>query len=188
MGKNLKSEGLILERVTGLDPAGPGFEEPWLWSDGLSRDSAAYIDVIRTSRLFGFRGAPLGHVEFFQNNGQNQLGCHPNIQFDKPEFDELFNIFKIINPLDLNLSALLIQSNICSHARAHQYFIESIIDKRRFRTVTCSNFNNFQAKTCGPNSIVNVMGFFSSPPKNGLVETYYLETGSSSPYSLAIVI
>ena len=191
VGKKLKLKGFILERVTGLDPAGPGFEQPLLWSDGLSRDSrdsAAYVDVIRTSRLLGFRGAPLGHREFFPNNGHNQLGCDPKIQFDKSDSDEPFNFFKFINPLDLNLSVLFTKPNIiCNHARAHQYFIESILDNSRFRAVTCSNFINFQAKTCGPKSIVNVMGFFSSPPKNGLVETYYLETGDSSPYSLDLI-
>lgn len=66
-------------RITGLDPASPLFETPAGVVDPDSRlDStdAQFVDVIHTSGpAFGFI-APLGHADFYPNQGKfPQPGC-----------------------------------------------------------------------------------------------------------------
>ena len=77
-GKKLKQVERIskrtFSRITGLDPAGPGFEGELIVSDKLDRSSAVYVDIIHTSYSFGYHGV-LGHRDFFPNNGQTQPGC-----------------------------------------------------------------------------------------------------------------
>ncbi|XP_070571895.1 pancreatic lipase-related protein 2-like [Ptychodera flava] len=87
LGKAGRSSG-VFSRITGLDPAGPDFEEP----DGardkmLSKSDAEFVDVIHTNGYdegfwpnfypvnhFGTL-IPLGDVDFYPNYGTEQPGC-----------------------------------------------------------------------------------------------------------------
>lgn len=66
-----------IRRITGLDPARPGFEILNI-SDlhGLNKADAKFVDVIHTSAGFeGFKKA-IGHADFYPNNGEPpQPGC-----------------------------------------------------------------------------------------------------------------
>lgn len=61
-------------RITGLDPAGPKFNEL-----NLNRDDATFVDVIHTNAgrlIFGKFGQAraIGHSDFFPNGGEKQPG------------------------------------------------------------------------------------------------------------------
>ncbi|KAK8784521.1 hypothetical protein V5799_009114 [Amblyomma americanum] len=66
-----------LGRITGLDPAGPLFENPNI---SLSSSDVTFVDVIHTNGgpindlKFG-RKNPMGHVDFYPNGGSDQPGC-----------------------------------------------------------------------------------------------------------------
>ena len=71
LGKNTK-----IDRITGMDPAGPGFynltETFAFWR--LSRNDANFVDIIHTSLAFGLFDS-IGHVDFWPNLGLEQPGC-----------------------------------------------------------------------------------------------------------------
>lgn len=67
-----------LGRITGLDPAGPAFETPYLKDadERLDFTDANFVDVIHTCA--GSLGIlkPIGHADFYPNGGTfRQPGC-----------------------------------------------------------------------------------------------------------------
>ncbi|XP_050053058.1 pancreatic lipase-related protein 2-like [Aphis gossypii] len=64
-----------IERVTGLDPASPMFSEFWFNNEVLDKSDAKFVDVLHTN--IGLKGkiSPLGHLDFYANNGCKQPGC-----------------------------------------------------------------------------------------------------------------
>lgn len=67
-----------LGRITGLDPAGPAFETPYLKeaAERLDSTDAVFVDIIHTCA--GSLGIlrPIGHVDFYPNGGTfRQPGC-----------------------------------------------------------------------------------------------------------------
>ncbi|XP_018564415.1 lipoprotein lipase-like [Anoplophora glabripennis] len=103
----LEFSGKKLGRITALDPAGPKFEHPLVPPDlRLCKNDAELVDVIHTDiQLYGFT-APIGHVDFYPNEGKHQIGCPRR---DKASEEE-------VN---------------CSHARSTHYFIESLLTKSK---------------------------------------------------------
>lgn len=65
-------------RITGLDPAGPAFETPYLKDpeERLDATDANFVDIIHTcAGSLGFL-RPVGHVDFYPNGGTfRQPGC-----------------------------------------------------------------------------------------------------------------
>ncbi|KAJ9598581.1 hypothetical protein L9F63_010710 [Diploptera punctata] len=68
----------------------------------------------------------------------------------------------------------------CSHGRSHEFFSESIVTNTGFYARKCDSFSDYEAGNCNSNDQA-VMGENTSTSARG---TYYLETGSSSPYAL----
>ncbi|KAK0176252.1 hypothetical protein PV328_000405 [Microctonus aethiopoides] len=65
---------LKVPRITGLDPAGPGFA--WLSPDKrLDKSDAEFVDVIHTETSFTGTWQPMGHVDFYPDWGHDQKGC-----------------------------------------------------------------------------------------------------------------
>ncbi len=68
-------------RVTGLDPAGPGFYilnklyPAVVVPEHLSADSARFVDVIHTNGGYFGGSVSTGTVDFWPNGGQFQQGC-----------------------------------------------------------------------------------------------------------------
>lgn len=137
------------QRITGLDPAGPLFENE---NDiaRLSKTDADIVDVIHTDvDGFGYL-KPLGHLDFYPNGGEDQPGCH---------------IFQI-NPA-------------CSHSRAHLFFTASVISDRIFGARQCESLAQCTKgdKSNLKGQEDNKMGFHTDVTKKRDVDTmYYLET------------
>ncbi|XP_040168412.1 lipase member H [Anopheles arabiensis] len=115
-GKTLNEWGLKLPRITGLDPAFPlyVFERA---SQRLSPKDAEFVDVIHTDGgLLGYPW-PLGHVDFYPNGGVPlQPGCAQQ---------------------ELAKNRWLGVFIGCSHARAWQYFAESLTRPQGFLCERC---------------------------------------------------
>ncbi|KAF2900075.1 hypothetical protein ILUMI_06111 [Ignelater luminosus] len=151
-----------LERITGLDPAGPlyqGLDK----SRRLDESDAAFVDVIHTNGGYlGYNG-PCGTVDFFVNCGTYQPGCIETGSGLTPQ----------------NLLALPVKMVSCSHLRALQYFTESI------------NSDNFVATSCAGCPVVCLKDIiFATTTKMGEYltkkpnrEKYWCPTNSQPPYA-----
>ncbi|KAJ8026247.1 Pancreatic triacylglycerol lipase [Holothuria leucospilota] len=139
-------------RITGLDPAGPGFET-YTDSPGclLDRSDAIFVDIIHTDGALGNEHAQTGHQDFYPNGGRYQLGC------------ALFN-------------------EICDHRRAIDYFTESITTNCEFVAYPCSSWTRFvtgKCRRCG-RSGCSRMGYYANlSPATG---SFMLGTNTGSPY------
>lgn len=78
----LKRQGLLLGRITGLDPASPFFRHHLFREKSRKLDAtdAHLVDVIHTDGSPDFVDGfgllkPIGHIDFFPNGGREQPGC-----------------------------------------------------------------------------------------------------------------
>lgn len=161
-GKNVKNGPL--KRISGLDPAGPFFEN--LSSEvRLDKNDASYVDSIHTDgkKLYqaGFGMLQnISHTDFYPNGGYNQPGCNDVIHIG------------------------------CSHGRACELYISSI-GKKSCNAYPCGNANLHCQKcdwsericyTCqeGQYKKCQQMGWHSYDSQDE--GEYYLETGGDCPY------
>lgn len=109
-GRSIKSG--IIPRITGLDPALPGFGYPSLFNK-LQPSDAEFVDCIHTcGGLLAFF-EPLCHVDFYANGGTHpQPGCS------------------------------LIDFGKCSHFRSFFFFAESILDDHKFPALRCNSITS----------------------------------------------
>lgn len=128
-------------RITGLDPASPLFETISGIVDPeyrLDPTDAQFVDVIHTSGpTFGFL-APLGHADFYPNDGKiPQPGCSfvPTITY-------------------------------CSHSRAHQLMTESIGSTVGFKARMCESWEKYKEQLCDYNPVI-LMGEYASTSLRG---------------------
>jgi len=148
----------IFDRASGLDPAGPGFED---CDDHLNidKDSADCVDNIHTDGTHDGHWDPIvpyfgtldawGDVDFYPNGGGNQPGCRTN---DIPP---------------------------CSHERSYElygYTIKSPPTDCMAKETCVDNDNCPQA--------TQAMGYFSSCHKSYVLVAgnFSLVTGSADPY------
>ncbi len=119
IGRTLKEKDPKLElcRITGLDPAGPGFYKSARSATfknfkHISSEDAKMVDVIHTNAdLFGAVDRS-GTADFFPNGGMNMPGCSIN--------------------------------RACDHERAVEYFAESLKNPEAFVAVAATSFEAFQ--------------------------------------------
>ncbi|KAJ0175583.1 hypothetical protein K1T71_008742 [Dendrolimus kikuchii] len=111
MGAAGNSTKLTIDRITGLDPAKPLFEEREL-SEKLDYSDARFVDVIHTcGGVLGVWSA-IGTADYYPNGGDPpQPGCG--------------SLPRII---------------ACSHRRAYYYYAESIRNPKAFPAYQCENF------------------------------------------------
>lgn len=70
-----KKSGSKFGRITGLDPAGPGFDPQPNADNKLDKDDAEFVDVIHTcSGKLGITEA-VGTADFYVNGGSKQPEC-----------------------------------------------------------------------------------------------------------------
>ncbi|XP_008548048.1 phospholipase A1 [Microplitis demolitor] len=115
-----------IARVTGLDPALPGFHAIMPASGRLDATDAKFVDVIHScGGILGFL-QPLGTVDFYPNGGiAVQPGC-----CCMPEITEA-----------------------CSHGRAYVYYTESILSEDGLLASQCSDWDAYQKGDCSDSPI-----------------------------------
>ncbi|XP_031350481.1 lipase member H-B-like, partial [Photinus pyralis] len=157
VGKHIyRTTGGRIDRITGLDPAGPLFEFPFIGDDErLTRTDANFVDVIHTdSGILGFKSA-IGDADYFPNGGSAiQPGCN---------IPPLHNIFEYV----------------CSHQRSLQYFIESI-NSKKFVAKACDSWISYQMGFCN----LNDNALFGEWASSNFTGQFFLRTSASSPYLL----
>ncbi len=92
-----KHFGGRIGRITGLDPAAPGFI---LLKPHLANSDARFVDVLHTAGMPTSLDLPIGHADFYPNN----------LKFEMPGCE----------------GHGIVQGQKCSHFRAVEYFTESI--------------------------------------------------------------
>ncbi|XP_023246559.1 pancreatic triacylglycerol lipase-like [Copidosoma floridanum] len=116
-----------LGRVTGLDPALPGFHLLAMDKGRLDPTDAQFVDIIHScGGVLGFL-KPLGHVDFYPNAGvavQPGCCCMPEL------------------------------IDACSHGRSYQYFTESINSNVGLRAKQCENWDKYMAGDCDNEKII----------------------------------
>lgn len=128
----------------------------YLIMDPLSAKHARFVDIIHTDAGSLGIAETTGTVDFFPNGGHRiQPGCPIQFFF----FDG--DVF-------------------CSHHRSWRFYAESVIDPDAFVGVQCSSQLSFIKGDCTNNKQA-IMGYATPFSTKG---TYYLVTGSSSPYGL----
>jgi len=149
----------IFDRITGLDPAGPGFENCWFDKHVVESD-AKCVDHIHTDGTGDGHINPFlphygtmerwGHIDFYPNGGHNQPGC-----------------------------SWLTNGFACSHVRAYNLFTYTV-------SHNCTSVGSCDDQKSLPNTCQNAqqnMGYYSSchrsfiksgqAPKKGI---YYATT------------
>ncbi|XP_011307696.1 phospholipase A1-like [Fopius arisanus] len=116
-----------LGRVTGLDPALPGFHVITSNDGKLDSSDADFVDVIHScGGILGFL-QPVGHADFYPNGGVAvQPGC-----CCLPEITEA-----------------------CSHGRAYVYFTESIFSDAGLLATKCDTWDQFRIGACSNSAMV----------------------------------
>uniref|UniRef100_A0A3Q0RKW5 Triacylglycerol lipase n=1 Tax=Amphilophus citrinellus TaxID=61819 RepID=A0A3Q0RKW5_AMPCI len=122
-----------LARITGLDPTEPYFQgtDP---SVHLETSDATFVDVIHTdglpfnSKLGLGMSESVGHVDFYPNGGELMPGCSAN----KGSATDLDAIWEGTKKFDA-----------CNHARAYEYYSESILQSKGFVGYPCSDKDSF---------------------------------------------
>lgn len=116
-------------RITGLDPAQPGFNVGVLPGGKLSKNSANFVDIIHTcGGALGLYGE-LGHADFYPNGGS----------FSQPGCGDISGVMQG-----------------CSHSRSWQFFKESINGQTPFIAKSCPNYDAFLSNNCSKD--ISLMG------------------------------
>ncbi|KAK6179696.1 hypothetical protein SNE40_012001 [Patella caerulea] len=156
-----------LGRITGLDPAGPRFEN-YDTIVRLDPEDAYFVDVIHSDddRLhelgFGL-GLAIGNIDFYPNGGENQPGCSKNL------LDYISNL--------LDFGELKDQV-ACSHMRAIHLFISSI-RRCTYTGYRCTGYLDYLAGLCADGKTFQ-MGYWLEPLYYS--GSYYLQTSGTEPF------
>lgn len=67
-----------ISRITALDPAGPRWiNQEMDPNEMLCASDANFVDVVHTDIYYSGFKYPIGHVDFYANEGKHQPGCPP---------------------------------------------------------------------------------------------------------------
>ncbi|XP_034463795.1 inactive pancreatic lipase-related protein 1-like isoform X1 [Hippoglossus hippoglossus] len=166
-----------LARITGLDPTEPYFQDTDV-SVRLDTSDAAFVDVIHTdglpfkSKLGLGMSQAVGHIDFYPNGGELMPGCSANR--GKPtDLDAFWEGTKKFDG--------------CNHARAYQYYSESMVKPQGFVGYPCPNKDSFAEGKCFPcgDGKCPLMGHDADrfTVTDGVSKTgYFLNTGGSEPF------
>ncbi|XP_048845845.1 lipoprotein lipase-like [Brienomyrus brachyistius] len=165
-----------ISRITGLDPAGPGFE----YADDqstLSPDDAEFVDVLHTNtrgspdRSIGIQ-RPVGHVDIYPNGGTFQPGC------------DLQNTVMMIATSGFHHMDQIVK---CSHERSIHLFIDSLVNQEKqslaFRCGTKEAFNSGLCLSCRKNRC-NKLGYDVSKVRSRRSVRMFLKTREAMPFKV----
>ncbi|KAF7993895.1 hypothetical protein HCN44_011164 [Aphidius gifuensis] len=136
----------LIPRITGLDPAFPGFYNQGIGH--IDKNSARFVDIIHTDA--GDYGAPsnTGTVDFYANGGHNpQPGCGPPRLSLEP-------------------------SDSCSHEKAPAYYAQTINNNKIFTATKCFSYGLYKLGLCNLNKKVPVG--YATP--TDIAGSYYFKT------------
>ncbi|XP_054764763.2 pancreatic triacylglycerol lipase-like [Lytechinus pictus] len=166
-----------LGRITGMDPAGPYYEE----TDTIVRldpTDALFVDVIHTdtSPIYNLGMGiyvPCGHVDIYANGGQEQPGCDQGI------------VEHIITEGSLVIGGVSFVA--CNHLRSYELFTESINTQCPFTAMRCDGYTyeEYLAGKCFDQSQTIALGYhadrnaISSAEENAI---FYMRTTDETPF------
>ncbi|KAJ8968060.1 hypothetical protein NQ314_002499 [Rhamnusium bicolor] len=127
-----------IARITGLDPALPGFDVGLVEGGHLNKNDADFVDIIHTCAGFLGMKQPIGHVDFYPNGGgPPQPGC---------------GILELLE--------------VCSHGRSWRLFAKSIVLDKPFMASECETLQLLWDKACDGKDIP--MGEPTPPDARGI--------------------
>lgn len=140
-GERLQDGSRKLDRITGLDPAGPYFENTHpevrldptdaRFVDAIHTDGDSLLSIAKLEGGFGLM-QPVGHVDFYPNGGKKQPNC------DTPPAGSVEGIIK---------GALWKLK--CSHERVREIMISTIANRNgKYKAFPCASYEDFKAGKC----------------------------------------
>ncbi|XP_075382735.1 lipoprotein lipase isoform X2 [Mycteria americana] len=165
-----------VNRITGLDPAGPTFE----YADAVTRlspDDADFVDVLHTytrgspDRSIGIQ-KPVGHIDIYPNGGGFQPGC---------------NLGEALRLIAEKGFADMDQLVKCSHERSIHLFIDSLLYEEKpsmaYRCNTKEAFEKGLCLSCRKNRCNN-LGYKVNRVRTKRNTKMYLKTRAQMPYKV----
>uniref|UniRef100_A0A667YW43 Lipoprotein lipase n=1 Tax=Myripristis murdjan TaxID=586833 RepID=A0A667YW43_9TELE len=165
-----------VNRITGLDPAGPHFE----YANELRRlspDDATFVDVLHTNTKgspdfsIGIQ-RPVGHVDIYPNGGNEQPGC------------TFQNAMKMIATFGINNVDQIVK---CAHERSVHLFIDSLVNRQQqsmaYRCSSKDAFNRGLCLSCRKNRCNN-LGYGVNKVRRARSTKMYLKTGAQMPFKV----
>ncbi|XP_064115951.1 pancreatic triacylglycerol lipase-like [Macrobrachium nipponense] len=135
-----------LGRITGLDPAEPFFQH--LPSTvRLDPSDANFVDVIHTDsdsifnigQGFGLR-QPVGHVDFYPNDGKRQPGCEAPLAVPFRRMSRKTSLKNVWNAVENMIG--------CNHKRAVELFTDSIKSQCPYMAFHCDSYEDYMSGKC----------------------------------------
>ncbi|XP_075984967.1 pancreatic lipase-related protein 2-like [Anticarsia gemmatalis] len=152
----LMARGYTVPRMTGLDPAYPGFYPP-IVAPHMSPSDATFVDVIHTDGGYFGTPASTGHADFWPNGGTaKQPGC-------------------------VSATIPLTNEDFCSHFRSWLLWSESVTGDALLAR-RCEDYDTFLRGDCQDEPLV-FLGIRATPDLRG---NYYLRTAAKPPYGLGL--
>lgn len=164
----------LLDRISGLDPAGPCFRNKGFDSI-LDKTDATFVDIIHTDmnnmgipRATGKRNTLLntyhiiyyyknmciifkGHVDFFPNSGMTIVGCLVG----------------------------------CGHSMSPYYYAESV-RRNKLLAIKCTDWGTFKSRACTRmKNPTSVMGYWT--PSDAVEGNYYLHANFVPFYGKGVI-
>lgn len=168
-GYQILKPGEKLPRITGLDPANPCFYDTAA-ENRLSSSDAHFVDIIHSN--IGVYGLNVS-IGLYLNVLIHILVC-------------ILICFVLIGHVDFYPNGGgpsqpgCNTDTSCSHARAWEFFVESINNPESFVALQCDSWGSFSHHMCTENQR-GLMGYYTP---NGTRGNFYLVTNNVSPYGL----
>ncbi|XP_062985213.1 lipoprotein lipase [Elgaria multicarinata webbii] len=165
-----------INRITGLDPAGPNFEYAEE-SVRLSPDDAVFVDVLHTytrgspDRSIGIQ-KPIGHIDIYPNGGNFQPGCNIGetlLAIAEKGFQDADQLVK------------------CSHERSIHLFIDSLLyEEKPIMAYRCNSRQTFERGLCLScrKNRCNNLGYKINRVRSKRNTRMYLKTRSQMPFKV----
>ncbi|XP_073493068.1 lipoprotein lipase [Phyllobates terribilis] len=168
-----------VNRITGLDPAGPSFEYAGT-SVTLSPDDAEFVDVVHTysvgtpDRSIGIQ-RPVGHIDIYPNGGSFQPGC------------SIGDTIRLIAENGIRGIIDMDQIVKCSHERSIHLFIDSLLNEEKpsmaYRCNSKEAFDRGLCLSCRKNRC-NTLGYKVNKVRGKRSVKMYLKTNAQMPFKV----
>lgn len=182
-----------VQRVTGLDPAGPWFDG-YNAASRLNPSVATLVDVMHTDGggIVPYYGllSQVGHMDFYPNEGKNQPSCFTYLTSNGTLVKSDDMLEKVAEYAMAEMDAGVIDEDIattgdisisCSHMRAVAFFEKSTQSGCFITRQICTDERKLP-RSCSSCSqgICGEMGYHAD--KYSVHGKFYLETSGKSPY------